>query len=45
MCNCLGGMGGRGTRHQWIGDLHSAKGGAVETGCSDLNDVIHNFTI
>ena len=25
--------------------LHSAKGGAVETGCSDLYDVIYQFTI
>ena len=25
--------------------LHSAKGAAVETGCSDLYDVIHDFTI
>ena len=25
--------------------LHSAKGGAVETGCSDLNGVIYYFTI
>ena len=25
--------------------LHSAKGGAVETGCSDLYGVIHDFTI
>ena len=30
-----------------LGDsvLHSAKGGAVETGCSDLNSVIYVFTI
>ena len=27
------------------GCLHSAKGGAVETGCSDLYDVICCFTI
>ena len=25
--------------------LHSAKGGAVETGCSDLYDVIYQFAI
>ena len=25
--------------------LHSAKGGAVETGCSELYDVMHYFTI
>ena len=25
--------------------LHSAKGGAVETGCSELYDVIHYFTL
>ena len=25
--------------------LHSAKGGAVETGCSDLYGVIHDVTI
>ena len=25
--------------------LHCAKGGAVETGCSDLYGVIHDFTI
>ena len=25
--------------------LHSAKGGAVEAGCSDLYGVIHDFTI
>ena len=25
--------------------LHSAKGGAVERGCSALYDVIHDFTI
>ena len=25
--------------------LHSAKGGAVETGCSDFNGVIYYFTI
>ena len=26
-------------------DLHSAKGGAVETGCSGLHDVMYQFTI
>ena len=26
-------------------DLHSAKGGAVETGCSDLYGVVHDLTI
>ena len=26
-------------------NLHSAKGGAVETGCSDLNGVIYYFAI
>ena len=31
--------------YEWCGDLHSAKGGAVETGCSELYDVIHYFTI
>ena len=27
------------------GNLHSAKGGAVETGCSELYDVLYCFTI
>ena len=27
------------------GYLHSAKGGAVETGCSELHNVIHYVTI
>ena len=26
-------------------DLHSAKGGAVETGCSELYNVIYYFTM
>ena len=29
----------------FAGILHSAKGGAVKTGCSDLNGVIYYFTI
>ena len=29
----------------FLEDLHFAKGGAVETGCSDLNGVIYHFTI
>ena len=31
--------------HAAGGPLHSAKGGAVETGCSGLHDVIGCFTI
>ena len=31
-------------RRESRGHLHSAKGGAVETGCSDLYGVIHDFT-
>ena len=33
------------TMLQYDDILHSAKGGAVETGCSDLYGVIHDFTI
>ena len=44
---------GRGTADAWssaaasgpAGLLHSAKGGAVEAGCSDLYDITYQFTI
>ena len=31
----------QGILYFYLGSLHSAKGGAVETGCSDLYDVIY----
>ena len=36
---------GSGQERPWWSSPHSAKGGAEETGCSDLHDVMHQLTI
>ena len=40
-----GGLIGSALRLEWLASQDSSKGGAVETGCSDVYDVIHSFII